>query len=181
MLCLKFMNLLFINILLKGDKAMAANIENMFSVREILWHLLGIILADYPSFDDSIVYTGLNFNVEKVKAVHLLNDRTIRVLDDYFEIRSKSDLQTHTLICNNTLNAALSGAKRSWSYKHTTNVMSRVDESIQTLKNGNAFMETLGEEIGAMKLAKILRKMQERFLIKSGCKKSFRKLQRSKF
>ena len=45
--------------------------------------------------------------------------------------------------------------------------MSRVDESIQTLKNGKAFMETLGEEIGAMKLAKILRKMQERFLIES--------------
>ena len=58
--------------------------------------------------------------------------------------------------------------------------MSRVDESIQTLKNGNAFMETLGEEIGAMKLAKILRKMQERFLIKSGWKKPFRKWQRSK-
>ena len=214
---------------------MAHNVENMFSVREIPWHLLGIILSDYPSFDDAIIYSGLNFEVEKVKAVQLLNDGTIRILDDDYEIRRKSDLQhygfvketyvpfqnselfdlgkamigegakietagslcngrivwmcaktegsvfaeefiqdyyiltnTHggggairaaisptRVVCNNTLNASLAGSKRSWSYKHTTNVMSRVDEAIQTLKNGNAYMATLGEEISTMKLARI--------------------------
>ena len=214
---------------------MAALVENMFSVREIPWHKQGIILENYPSFEDAIIYSGLNFEVEKVNAVQRLNDGTIRELKDEFEIRRKGDCQhygyvkegyvilqndemfdlgkamigegakietagslkngevvwftaktdgstfaeefiqdyylitnTHggggairaaitpiRTVCNNTLNAALASAKRTWSYKHTTNVMSRVDEAIQTLKNGKAYMEALGEEISAMKLAKI--------------------------
>jgi phage/plasmid-like protein (TIGR03299 family) len=214
---------------------MAANVENMFSTRQVPWHGQGIILEDYPSFKEGIIYAGLDYEVEKVQAVQLLTDGTIRNLDGEFEIRRVRDGQhygfvketyvpfqnqelfdlaeemiglgaliesagaldkgritwlcaktegtvfaeemiddyyiltnTHggggairaaispvRVVCQNTLNAALSGAKRSWSYRHTTNVKSHVDEAVQTLKNGKNYMETLGEEISNMKLAKI--------------------------
>ena len=214
---------------------MAANVENMFSVREIPWHKQGIILEDYPSYEAAIKAAGLQWDVEKAQAVQMLADGTIRKLEGDFEIRRATDGQhygfvketyvpfqnqelfdlskemiglgamiesagsldkgrviwmcaktegtvfaeeliddyyiltnTHggggairaaispiRVVCQNTLNAALHGAKRSWSYRHTTNVKSHVDEAVQTLKNGKAYMEVLGEEIGTMKLAKI--------------------------
>lgn len=59
------------------------------------------------------------------------------------------------VVCQNTLNAALSGAQRSWAYRHTTNVRSHVDEAVETLKKGSAYMEKLGEEVSSMKLAGI--------------------------
>lgn len=213
---------------------MAANVETMFSTREIPWHGMGIILQDYPSYEDAIVAAGLQWDVEKVKALQMWNGQ-VRELPEEFEIRRATDGQhygfvkqtyapfqnqelfdlakemiglgamiesagsldtgrviwmcaktegtvfaeeklddyyvltnTHggggaikaaispvRVVCQNTLNAALRGAKRSWSYKHTTNVMSRVDEAVQTLKNGENYMKALGEEISAMKLAKI--------------------------
>lgn len=214
---------------------MAANVENMFSVREIPWHGQGIILEDYPSYEAAIKAAGLQWDVEKAQAVQMLADGTIRELKGDFEIRRATDGQhygfvketyvpfqnqelfdlskemiglgamiesagsldkgrviwmcaktegtvfaeeliddyyvltnTHggggairaaispiRVVCQNTLNAALNGAKRSWSYRHTTNVKSHVDEAVQTLKNGKAYMEALGEEISTMKLAGI--------------------------
>jgi phage/plasmid-like protein (TIGR03299 family) len=214
---------------------MAANVETMFSVREMPWHGQGLILADYPTYDAAIKASGLQWEVEKVKAVQRLKDGTIRELPGEFEIRRETDGQhygfvketyvpfqnqelfdlaremvglgakietagsldkgrvtwmcaktegstfaeefiqdyyiltnTHggggairaaispiRVVCQNTLNASLGAAKRSWSYRHTTNVKSHVDEAIQTLKNGQAYMEALGQEIDQMKRAKI--------------------------
>ena len=34
---------------------MAANVETMFSTREIPWHKMGIVLEDYPSYEDAII------------------------------------------------------------------------------------------------------------------------------
>lgn len=214
---------------------MAANVENMFSVREIPWHGQGIILADYPTYEAAIKAAGLQWDVEKVQAVQRLSDGTIRDLDGEFEIRRVTDGQHYGFVkdtyvpfqnqelfdlskemiglgamietagaidhgriiwmcaktegtifaeeliddyyvltnthggggairaaispirvcCQNTLNASLSAAKRSWSYRHTTNVKGHVDEAIQTLKNGQNYMEALGKEIDSMKMAKI--------------------------
>ena len=214
---------------------MAANVENMFSVRQIPWHGEGIILEDYPSYDEAIDASGIRYLVEKVPAVQLLADGTVKVLDGEFEVRRATDGQhygfvkqsyvvfqneeliefakamlglgakietagalnhgetifftaktegtvfaeefiddyyiltnTHggggairaaispiRVVCQNTLNAAFHAKKRSWSYRHTTNVKSHVDEAIQTLKNGNEYMEALGQEINDMKMAKI--------------------------
>lgn len=223
---------------------MAANVEKMFSVREMPWHGQGLILADYPTYDAAITASGLQWNVEKVQAVQLLADGTIRRLDGEFEIRRETDGQhygfvketyvpfqnqelfdlakemiglgakietagsldkgrvtwmcaktegstfaeefiqdyyiltnTHggggairaaispiRVVCQNTLNASLSSAKRSWSYRHTTNVKSHVDEAIQTLKNGKAYMEALGQEINDMKRAKITEEKAKQIL-----------------
>lgn len=213
---------------------MAANVETMFSTRVKPWHGQGIILEDYPTWEEAIIAAGVDWEVEKVNAYQMFNGE-IRKLEDEYEIRRKTDgthygfvkgtyvpfqndelidlaramagegakiesagalcngriiffcaktegtvfaeekiddyyILTNThggggairaaispirVVCQNTLNAALAGAKRSWSYKHTTNVKSHVDEAVQTLMNGEAYMKALGNEISAMKLAKI--------------------------
>ena len=232
---------------------MAANIEgnNVFSVREPMWHGLGHVLSNAPSWDDVPQIINCNWTAEKVNAIQKLPDGIVsdlqvtdlktgeifyvRELKDDYEIRRDRDGQhygfvketyipyqndelidlmkamaglgaipetggmldngrvifitskaestvfaeenldqyfvltnTHggggairaaitpiRVVCQNTLNAGLHDAKRSWSYKHTTNVKSHVDEAVQTLMNGKAYMEALGNEISTMKLAKI--------------------------
>ena len=233
---------------------MAANIEgnNVFSVREPMWHGLGTILSNAPSWDAIPDLINCNWTAEKVNAIQKLPDGIksnlsivnvktgeivgyIRELKDDYEIRRAKDGQhygfvketyipyqnnelidlmtamaglgaipetggmldngrtifitckaegtvfaeenldqyfvltnTHggggairaaitpiRVVCQNTLNAGLRDAKRSWAYKHTTNVKSHVDEAVQTLMNGKAYMEALGTEISAMKLTKI--------------------------
>ena len=43
---------------------MAANVENMFSVREVPWHLKGVVVQDAPSSEDAIRLAGLDWMVE---------------------------------------------------------------------------------------------------------------------
>lgn len=50
------------------------------------------------------------------------------------------------VVCNNTLNAALSGAQRAWSTPHRGNVQMRLEEARQTLLLADAYMARLGEE-----------------------------------
>ena len=57
------------------------------------------------------------------------------------------------VVCQNTLNLALSSARRTWTAKHTENVMSRVHEARETLKLAERYMEHLDKGIHA--LAKI--------------------------
>lgn len=50
------------------------------------------------------------------------------------------------VVCNNTLNAALSGAKRAWSTPHRGNVQMRLDEARQTLQMADEYLVRLAEE-----------------------------------
>jgi len=57
------------------------------------------------------------------------------------------------VVCQNTLNLALNSAKRTWTTKHTENVMSRVHEAEETLGLAEKYMGELG--CGINNLAKI--------------------------
>ena len=50
------------------------------------------------------------------------------------------------VVCNNTLNMALSGAKRAWSTPHRGNVQAKLDEARQTLQLADKYLITLDEE-----------------------------------
>ena len=72
------------------------------------------------------------------------------------------------VVCQNTLNLALSGAKRIWTTKHTENVMSRVHEARETLLLAETYMAELGRGIDTLaniKLSdkKVMEFMQEFF------------------
>ena len=42
---------------------MSANVESMFSVREVPWHRMGQIVADSPTSADAIRLAGLDWTV----------------------------------------------------------------------------------------------------------------------
>ena len=67
------------------------------------------------------------------------------------------------VVCNNTLNMAISGAKRIWSTKHMGNINAKLVEARHTLELANDYME--GLSIEADKLANT--KMDEDEVIKT--------------
>ena len=67
------------------------------------------------------------------------------------------------VVCNNTLNMAISGAKRIWSTKHMGNMNAKLAEARHTLALANDYMESLSIE--ADKLANT--KMDEDEVIKT--------------
>jgi len=82
--------------------------------------------------------------------------------------------------CQNTLNLALSTAKRVWTTKHTENVMSRVHEARETLQLAETYMGELGKGIDALsriKLSdrKVMDFMQEFFPVDSDMPEAQRK------
>lgn len=50
------------------------------------------------------------------------------------------------VVCNNTLNMALAGAKRMWSVRHTGNIQGKLDEARDTLNFANKYNKRLEEE-----------------------------------
>ena len=52
------------------------------------------------------------------------------------------------VVCNNTLNLALSSAKRSWSMIHTGDIQGKLEEAKDTLFKAEAYMDELGKGEG---------------------------------
>ena len=59
------------------------------------------------------------------------------------------------VVCQNTLNLALSTAKRTWATKHTENVMHRVHEAQETLMLAERYMNHLGRGLDALAQIKL--------------------------
>ena len=55
---------------------MSANIESLFSVREIPWHKQGVILQNPPTSEEAIVLAGMNWEVTKNQTFYALEDGT---------------------------------------------------------------------------------------------------------
>ena len=59
------------------------------------------------------------------------------------------------VVCQNTLNLALSKASRHWSCIHKGDIRSKLDEARYTLANAEAYMAALEEEFGELKMKKL--------------------------
>ena len=59
------------------------------------------------------------------------------------------------VVCSNTLNLALSTAKRSWSMVHTGNVKDRLKEAGDTLFLAEKYMDRLGKEFENLRMKKL--------------------------
>lgn len=59
------------------------------------------------------------------------------------------------VVCQNTLNLALSRAKRVWAAKHTENVLARVQDARKTIFMANSYMGELGKEIDELSRIKL--------------------------
>lgn len=59
------------------------------------------------------------------------------------------------VVCNNTLNLALSTAKRSWSMIHTGDIQSKMEEARDTLFMAEEYMDSLGKEFESLRMKKL--------------------------
>ena len=59
------------------------------------------------------------------------------------------------VVCNNTLNLALSTAKRSWAMVHTGNIKGKIHEAQETLFMTETYMNKLGKEFETLKRQKL--------------------------
>lgn len=200
---------------------MSANVETMFSVREVPWHGICTLVQEAPTSKDALELAGLNWTVDgkpvydsngieikgykantrssdgsvlgvvtdRYKVVQnfeafdftdnlvgegvtyetagsLKNGKTIwllakmperKILEDDFDpyicftnshdgtgaIRVVST--PIRVVCNNTLNLALSNATRSWSTKHMGDMNSKLQEAKHTLQLANDYLDALAE------------------------------------
>ncbi len=59
------------------------------------------------------------------------------------------------VVCNNTLNLALSEARRSWSMIHTGDIREKMQEAQNTLFMAEKYMDSLGKEFENLRMKKI--------------------------
>lgn len=59
------------------------------------------------------------------------------------------------VVCNNTLNLALSTASRSWSMIHTGNIKDKIQDAKDTLFMAEEYMDSLGKEFERLRQLKI--------------------------
>lgn len=59
------------------------------------------------------------------------------------------------VVCNNTLNLALSSAKRIWSFNHTGNIQDKLEEAKETMFRAEDYMSELGKEFEKLNKIKV--------------------------
>lgn len=59
------------------------------------------------------------------------------------------------VVCNNTLNLALTMASRSWSMVHTGNIADKIQEAKDTLFMAEQYMDSLGKEFEHLRRQKV--------------------------
>ncbi len=59
------------------------------------------------------------------------------------------------VVCQNTLNLALTTAKRSWSMMHTGNIQGKIQEAKETLLLAEDYMDSLGQEFETLRKKKL--------------------------
>lgn len=59
------------------------------------------------------------------------------------------------VVCQNTINLALKKTARKWSFYHSTNVMTKINEARATIKLAAQYMETLEEQAERLAMEKL--------------------------
>ena len=226
---------------------MAANIletDNMFSVRQPVWHGLGVIISEAPTSADALRIAGLDWEVKMGEALLQTQDGKIiqtgrkytyrdsdnmplgMVSGQYSIVQNKEAFEftdeligtgevtyetagsldngkkvwmlanlpetsilgdatvpyllfsnshdgsssvrvTATpvrVVCQNTLNFALAGAKRIWSFTHRGDIGEKIHEAQVTLKNMKEYMTGFSKEAERMAQVKVSGQQLQDFL-----------------
>ena len=143
------------------------------NVRDIDRNILGVVSDRYKivqneeafSFTDALLGEGVKYetagSIANGKIVWMLAKMPQRyiisgdAIEPYLVFSNTHDgsgairvaMTPIRVVCQNTLNLALRGAQRSWSARHTSNVLNRLDEARETLQLANAYMSQLGRSI----------------------------------
>ena len=144
------------------------------------WKNLGIVTDRYKivqnkdafAFTDALLGQGVTYetagSLESGKRVWMLarlEDRLMaeEKMENYLVFTNSHDgtgavrvaCTSVRVVCNNTLNLALSKASRHWSCAHKGDIQSKLDEARYTLASAERYMKALEEEFGELKLKKV--------------------------
>lgn len=206
---------------------MPANVETMFSVREVPWHKLGTVIQEAPTSKDALRLAGLDWTVvqkpmtiqdtDEVVKNYKINIREsdgvqLGVVSDRYKVVQNEEAFAFTdnllgegvtyetagslasgkrvwllaklagtkicgddydnylvftnshdgsgaikvaitpvrVVCQNTLNVALSSASRSWSCVHKGDINSKLEEARETLTNAQSYLDALNFEFNEL-------------------------------
>ena len=158
--------------------------DHFFNVRKVgedQYDLLGVVGKQYTviqnvdafAFADELLGEGVKFET----AISLNNGKRVVMLaimpniyhilgDEYKAYIVFTNTHDGTgsftiamtpirVVCQNTLNAALSTAKRSWKAIHKRSVNSKIDEARRTLGLAEVYMQELNKEMEQLAMVKI--------------------------
>lgn len=148
---------------------MAAEVENMFYVRETPWHGLGTEVQEAPDSREALRLAGLDWSLLGGRKVWMLARMPHEYIisgeriSPYLLFSNTHDgsgavrvaLTPIRVVCSNTLNLALATARRSWSMIHTGDIRSRMKEAEDTLFLAEQYMDSLGKEFEALRKKKL--------------------------
>ena len=212
---------------------MAANVETMFSTREVPWHGLGRIVSEAPASKEALELAGLDWEVVQkdiitvdgyniipgFKAnVRSSDDKVLGIVTDRYKVVQNKEAFEFTdlllgegvkyetagslqggrrvwmlarlphqyiingeeitpymvftnshdgsgairvaitpvrVVCSNTLNLALSKAKRCWSCNHVGDINGKLEDARNTLLYAGKYMAELGKEIEQLNQIKL--------------------------
>lgn len=145
--------------------------------------ILGVVTDRYKivqnkeafSFTDALLGQGVKYETagslasgKRVWMLARLEDRLMaeEEMENYLVFTNSHDgtgavrvaCTSVRVVCQNTLNLALSKASRHWSCAHKGDIQSKLDEARYTLGNAALYMEALEEEFGELKLKKVTEK-----------------------
>lgn len=143
------------------------------NVRDCDDKILGVVSNRYQivqneeafAFTDALLGEGVTYetagSLQEGKRVWMLAKMPEKYIiagdeiEPYFVIMNSHDgscaikaaMTPVRVVCQNTLNFALRTAKRTWTAKHTTNIMGRMEEARDTILFANRYMAELGRSI----------------------------------
>lgn len=146
------------------------------NVRDSDQSILGVVSDRYQivqnreafAFTDELLGQGIRYETagslqdgRKVFILARLPQRFIIAGDEitpYFVIMNSHDgscsikaaMTPVRVVCQNTLNLALRTAKRTWTAKHTTNIMDRMEDARVTLQLAEQYMQELGKGVDGL-------------------------------
>ncbi len=151
------------------------------NIRDADRKVLGVVTGRYKvvqnheafAFTDGLLKEGVRYetagSLQGGKRIwllaHMPHDYIIagERFDPYFLFSSTHDgsgavkvaLTPIRVVCQNTLNLALSTAKRSWSMMHTGDIKGKMQEAGETLLMAESYMDSLGQEFEALRKKKL--------------------------
>ncbi|MDO4976695.1 MAG: DUF932 domain-containing protein [Eubacteriales bacterium] len=160
------------------------------NVRDIDGRHLGIVSDKYRvvqneeafAFTDALLGQGVTYetagslqNGKKVWLLAKMPETMLvdgEVIDPYLVFSNTHDgsgavrvaVTPIRVVCNNTLNLALSTAKRSWSMVHTGNIEQKMEEASQTLFRAEKYLQNLSSEILNLKEMDLTEAMIEEYI-----------------
>lgn len=128
--------------------------------------------ADAFAFTDALLGEGVKYETagslasgKRVWMLASLEDRKLadELVSPYLVFTNSHDgtgavkvaMVNVRVVCQNTLNLALKQAERHWSCSHMGDINGKMEDARNTLLNANAYMESLEEEFGELKLQKL--------------------------